>query len=59
MKIVIRQGYQYFDLGDDNYALIFDGDGEPLQAESREWIETEIEYVLYPKMAKNDKKKLH
>lgn len=62
MKIVIRNGYQYFDLGDENYALVMDEDGDPLEAEAREWVETETEYVLYPRTSKRDgrsKEKLH
>lgn len=49
MKIVIRNGYQYFDMGDGRYALVMDESGEPLVKEQREWVETETEYVLYPK----------
>jgi len=62
MKIVIRNGYQYFDLGDGNYALVMDEDGEPLEADAKEWVETETEYVLYPRTAKgtkSNKNKLH
>jgi hypothetical protein len=53
IKIVIRNGYQYFDLGDGNYALVMDTDGEPLRADDREWVETETEWVLYPKVGNN------
>lgn len=38
-------------------------DGEPLESNAREWVETETEYVLYPRTSKGtikrDKNKLH
>jgi hypothetical protein len=57
MKIVIRNGYQYFELYEGVYALVLDDDGEPKEAPAslKEWQETEEEFILMPKAAKKGK----
>jgi hypothetical protein len=57
MKIVIRNGYQHLDTGDGRLALLMDETGNAIEADSREWVETENAYILYPKTS--DKNKLH
>lgn len=42
MKIVIIKGIQHFDMGDEMYAMILDGNGEPLAEDTSvdRWVQT-------------------
>lgn len=55
MKIVIKNGYQYFSRDDGTFVLVLDTNGDPLPANAREWVETEDAYILYPRMSSTDR----